>query len=412
MSGTLDVARLREDFPLLRADSDGRRVVYLDNAATSQKPEAVLQAVDRYYRTTNANVHRGAYGLAVRATEAYEAARARVARFVNAWGPQGVVFTRGTTEAINLVAGSYGRAHVGRGDTVVVTAMDHHSNLVPWQLLCEEREATLRMVEVTGDGRIDLADYGRALEHGPKLVAFPFVSNALGTVNPAAQLVKLAHAAGAVAVVDGAQASPHLAVDVQVLDCDFYALSGHKMLGPMGSGALIAKPALLEAMPPYHGGGEMIARVWDDHSSYNEIPHKFEAGTPNVGGAVGLAAAADYLEAVGLERIALHEQAMARRTIDQLDALEGVSVYGPREHRAGVVSFNYGAIHPHDLATVLDQAGICIRAGHHCAQPLMRRLNVAATARASFYLYNGPDDVDALVAALRQAGAIFGQPVA
>jgi cysteine desulfurase/selenocysteine lyase len=322
------------------------------------------------------------------------------------------VFTRGTTEAINLVAGAYGRANVGRGDTVVVTAMDHHSNLVPWQMLCAEREATLRMVEVTEDGRIDLADYGRALAHQPKIVAFPFVSNALGTVNPAAQLVKLAHAAGAVTVVDGAQASPHLAVDVQLLDCDFYALSGHKMLGPMGSGALIGKPALLEAMPPYHGGGEMIARVWDDHSSYNEIPHKFEAGTPNVGGAVGLAAAADYLEAVGLERIAQHEQAMARRTMDQLGALDGVLLYGPREHRAGVVSFNYGAIHAHDLATVLDQAGICIRAGHHCTQPLMRRLNVAATARASFYLYNGPDDVDALVAALRQAAAIFGQPVA
>jgi cysteine desulfurase/selenocysteine lyase len=408
----LDVARLREDFPILRPPPDGRRLVYLDNAATSQKPEAVLRAVDAYYRTTNANVHRGAYGLAVRATEAYEGARARVARFVNAWGSEAVVFTRGTTEAINLVAGAYGRAHVGGGDTVVVTAMDHHSNLVPWQLLCEERGATLRMVEVTQDGRVDLADYGRALERHPKIVAFPYVSNALGTVNPAVQLVKLAHAAGAAVVVDGAQSSPHLAVDVQALDCDFYALSGHKMLGPRGSGALIAKPAILDAMPPYHGGGEMIARVWDDHSSYNEIPHKFEAGTPNVGGAVGLAAAVDYLEAVGLDRIAAHEQAMARSVIDELGTLDGVAVYGPREHRAGVVSFNYGTIHPHDLATVLDQAGVCIRAGHHCTQPLMRRLNVAATARASFYLYNGPDDVAAFVAALRQAGAIFGQPVA
>jgi cysteine desulfurase/selenocysteine lyase len=289
--------------------------------------------------------------------------------------------------------------------------MDHHSTLVPWQLLCEAQEATLRMVEVTADGRIDLADFGRALERQPKIVAFPFVSNALGTVNPAAQLVKLAHGAGATTVVDGAQASPHLAVDVQALDCDFYALSGHKMLGPMGSGALIAKPALLEAMPPYHGGGEMIVRVWDDHSSYNAIPHKFEAGTPNVGGAVGLATAVDYLESVGLAAIAEHEQRMAHRAMDQLAELEGVTVYGPREHRAGVVSFNYGTIHAHDLATVLDQAGVCIRAGHHCTQPLMRRLNVAATARASFYLYNGPDDVDALVAALRRAAEIFGQPV-
>jgi cysteine desulfurase/selenocysteine lyase len=298
---------------------------------------------------------------------------------------------------------------VERGDTVVVTAMDHHSNLVPWQILCQEKEATLRMVEVTPDGRIDLADYGRALERRPKLVAFPYVSNALGTVNPAAQLIKLAHAAGAVVVLDGAQASPHLRVDVQQLDCDFYALSGHKMLGPMGSGALVAKPALLEAMPPYHGGGEMIARVWDDHSTYNQIPHKFEAGTPNVEGAVGLAAAIAYLETVGLDRIAEHEQSLAREAIARLSRIEGVVTYGPRDHRAGVVAFNYADIHPHDLATILDQDGVCIRAGHHCTQPLMRRLNVAATARASFYLYNSTDDLDALVAAIEKARGIFGQ---
>jgi cysteine desulfurase/selenocysteine lyase len=404
----LDVARIRQDFPILRQTEHGRRLVYLDNAATSQKPEPVLRAITDYYRTTNANVHRGAYALAVRATEAYEAARLAVARFVNAWGPEGVVFTRGTTEAINLVAAAYGRAHVARGDTVVVTAMDHHSNLVPWQLLCQEKEARLRMVEVTEDGRLDLGDYGRALEARPKIVAFPYVSNALGTVNPAAQLARLAHAAGAAVVVDGAQASPHLRVDVQELDCDFYALSGHKMLGPMGSGALVAKPALLDATPPYQGGGEMIARVWDDHATYNQIPHKFEAGTPNVEGAVGLAAAIRYLEAVGLERIAEHEQALARDAIARLARIEGLVTYGPREHRAGVVSFNYADIHPHDLATVLDQEGVCIRAGHHCTQPLMRRLNVAATARASFYLYNGPDDLDALVAALEKARGIFG----
>jgi len=283
----LDAARLRADFPLLERQEHGRRLVYLDNAATTQKPEAVLSAIADYYRTTNANVHRGAYALAIRATEAYEAARAKLAAFVNAWAPEGVVFTRGTTESINLVAGSYGRAHVGRGDTVVVTAMDHHSNLVPWQILCQERGATLRMVEITEDGRIDLSDFGTALERRPKLVAFPYVSNALGTVNPVAQLAKLAHAVGAVVVVDGAQSTPHLRVDVQALDCDFYALSGHKMLGPMGSGALVAKPELLEAMPPYHGGGEMISRVFDDHSTYNKIPHKFEAGTPNVEAAVG-----------------------------------------------------------------------------------------------------------------------------
>ena len=404
----LDVARIRADFPLLGQPENGRRLVYLDNAATTQKPQAVLDAVAEYYRTTNANVHRGAYDLAIRATEAYETARAKVAAFVNAWAPEGVVFTRGTTEAINLVAGAYGRANVRAGDSVVVTAMDHHSNLVPWQLLCQEKGATLRMVEITEDGRIDLSDFGRALERRPKIVAFPYVSNALGTVNPVAQLAKLAHAGGAVVVVDGAQSTPHLKVDVRAIDCDFYALSGHKMLGPMGSGALVAKPELLEAMPPYHGGGEMISRVWDDHSTYNKIPHKFEAGTPNVEAAVGLAAAIAYLERVGPERIADHERALAAAAIDKLVQIEGVTVYGPRDHRAGVVSFTYGDIHPHDIATILDQDGICIRAGHHCAQPLMRRLNVAATPRASFYLYNGLDEVDALAGSLVRAGALFG----
>ncbi len=404
----LDAARFRADFPLLQRKENGRRLVYLDNAATTQKPEAVLAAIADYYRTTNANVHRGAYSLAIRATEAYEAARAKLAGFVNAWAPEGVAFTRGTTEAINLVAGSYGRANLRRGDSVVVTAMDHHSNLVPWQILCQEKGATLRMVEITEDGRIDLSDFGAALERRPKIVAFPYVSNALGTVNPVAQLVKLAHAVEAVVVVDGAQSTPHLKVDVQALDCDFYALSGHKMVGPMGSGALIAKLELLEAMPPYHGGGEMISRVFDDHSTYNKIPHKFEAGTPNVEAAVGLAAAIDYLETIGLERIAEHEQALAQAAIDQLTQIDGVTVYGPRGHRAGVVSFTYGDIHPHDIATILDQDGVCIRAGHHCTQPLMRRLNVPATARASFYLYNDLDDVAALAGSLVKAGALFG----
>jgi len=404
----LEAARLRADFPLLQRQENGRRLVYLDNAATTQKPEAVLAAIADYYRTTNANVHRGAYGLAIRATEAYEAARAKLAGFVNAWAPEGVVFTRGTTEAINLVAGSYGRANLRRGDSVVVTAMDHHSNLVPWQILCQEKGASLRMVEITEDGRIDLSDFGAALERRPKLVAFPYVSNALGTVNPVAQLVKLAHAVEAVVVVDGAQSTPHLKVDVQALDCDFYALSGHKMLAPMGSGALVAKPELLDAMPRYHGGGEMISRVFDDHSTYNKIPHKFEAGTPNVEAAVGLAAAIDYLETIGLERIAAHEQALAQAAIDQLTQIDGVTVYGPRGHRAGVVSFTYGDIHPHDIATILDQDGVCIRAGHHCTQPLMRRLNVPATARASFYLYNDLDDVAALAGSLVKAGALFG----
>jgi cysteine desulfurase/selenocysteine lyase len=408
----LDVGRLRRDFPILGRPENGRRLVYLDNAATSQKPERVIRTIAEYYRTANANVHRGAYELASRATEAYESARVRVARFVNAWSPDGVVFTRGTTEALNLVAASYGRANVVGGDVVVVTAMDHHSNLVPWQLLCQERGATLRMVEITEDGRIDLADFGAALERGPRVVAFPYVSNALGTVNPAAQLIRLAHAAGAVTVVDGAQSSPHVKVDVQALDCDFYAFSGHKMLGPMGSGALVAKPQLLEAMPPYHGGGEMIARVYDDRSTYNRIPHKFEAGTPNVEAAVGLAAAIDYLEEIGMDQVAEHERRLASEALERLGQVEGVALYGPKDHRAGVVAFNYGDVHPHDLATVLDQEGVCIRAGHHCAQPLMRRLNTAATARASFYLYNDSDDIDVLLAGLNRAAAVFGHVTA
>jgi cysteine desulfurase/selenocysteine lyase len=408
----LDVAALRGDFPLLAQPENGRRLVYLDNAATTQKPASVLAAIQDYYARDNANVHRGAYALAVRATEAYEAARDAVARFVHAWSREGVVFTRGTTEAINLVAASYGRAHVRPGDTVVVTALDHHSNLVPWQLLCRERGATLRMVEITPDGRIDLADYAQALSRRPKIVAFNYVSNALGTVNPAAELVRLAHAAGAVAVVDGAQSTPHLAVDVQALDCDFYAFSGHKMLGPMGSGALVAKPALLDAMPPYHGGGEMIARVFDDHSTWNALPHKFEAGTPNVAGAVGLAAAIGYLEAIGMARVAAHETALARAAVERLGAIDGVRLFGPADERAGVVSFTFGDVHPHDLATVMDQEGVCVRAGHHCAQPLMRRLNVSATCRASFYLYNDEADVAALAQSLLRAGALFGHVAA
>jgi len=399
----LDTRRIRPDFPILSQKENGQRLVYLDNAATSQKPQRVIDAIVHYYNFHNANVHRGAYTLAVEATEAYEAARTAVARFVNAWATEAVVFTRGTTA-------SWGRANVKGGDSVVVTAMDHHSNIVPWQILCQEKGATLRMVEITRDGRIDLADFGRALEAGPKIVAFPYVSNSLGTVNPAAQLSKLAHAAGAVTVVDGAQSSPHLRVDVQVLDCDFYALSGHKMLGPMGSGALIAKPALLEAMPPYHGGGEMIERVWDDRSTWNKIPHKFEGGTPNVEAAVGLAAAISYLEQLGMDKVSAHEQELANLAIERLSQIEGITIYGPQGHRAGVVPFTYGDIHPHDLATILDKDGVCIRAGHHCTQPLMRRLGVAATARASFYIYNDVDDIDALVKAVRKAGELFGVP--
>jgi len=396
---------VRSDFPLLRRG--GRRLVYLDSAATTQKPAAVIEAIAGYYRTLNANVHRGAYDLAVRATEAYEAARRTVAAFVGAPDPDGVVFVRGTTEALNLAAASLGRLTVRAGDGVVVTAMEHHSNLIPWQLMVEAREARLVMVELTADGRLDLESFRRALEHRPKVVAFTHVSNVLGTVNPVAELTRLAHDAGAVVVVDGAQAVPHLPVDVAALGCDLYAFSGHKMLGPMGIGALVGKPALLDAMPPWQGGGEMIRTVHDTTATYAPPPHKFEAGTPNVEGAVGLAAAIEYLGALGMAEVAAHERALCAYALERLSAIDGVTLYGPAE-RSGVVSFTLGDIHPHDLATIVDSEGVAVRAGHHCAQPLMRRLDVPATARASFYVYNTREDVDALVAALEKARALFG----
>ena len=398
---------VRPDFPILQPSRDGRRLVYLDSAATTQKPHQVIDAIVEYYRTLNANVHRGAYDLAVRATEAYEAVRAEVAAFVGAPDPAGVIFVRGTTEAINLVASSLGRARVRAGDTVVVTAMEHHSNLIPWQLLAEARDARLVMVELTDDGRIDLAGFRRALERQPRIVAFTHVSNVLGTVNPVAELSRLAHDAGAVVVVDGAQAVPHVPVDVSALGCDLYAFSGHKMLGPMGIGVLVGTPALLDAMPPYHGGGEMIRTVQDTTATYAPLPHKFEAGTPNVEGAIGLGAAVRYLRDLGMDAVAAHEQALTRYALERLATVEGLKLYGPAE-RAGVVSFTLADIHPHDLATIVDSEGVAIRAGHHCAQPLMRRLDVAATARATLYLYNTRDDVDALVAALEKARALFG----
>ena len=398
---------VRADFPILRPGPDGRRLVYLDSGATTQKPQQVIDAIAEYYRTLNANVHRGAYTLAVRATEAYEAARADVAAFVGAPDPAGVVFVRGTTEAINLAASSLGRLRVRAGDTIVVTAMEHHSNLIPWQLLAQAREARLVMVELTRDGQIDPADFRRALERQPRVVAFTHVSNVLGTINPVRELTRLAHDAGATVVVDGAQAVPHMPVNVAELGCDLYAFSGHKMLGPMGIGVLVGTPALLDAMPPYQGGGEMIRTVQDTTATYAPLPHKFEAGTPNVEGAIGLGAAIRYLTALGMREVAAHETALARYALERLAAVEGVTLYGPAE-RAGVVSFTLGDIHPHDLATIVDSEGVAIRAGHHCAQPLMRRLDVAATARATFYVYNTREDVDALVAALEKARALFG----
>jgi len=399
---------VRGDFPILRQPSHGHRLVYLDSAATSQKPQAVIDAISGYYAGLNANVHRGGYDLAIRATDAYEEARASLAAFTGAPDPRGVIFVRGTTEGINLVAASLGALKVKRGDTIVVTAMEHHSNLIPWQLLAQARGAELVMVELTADGRLDLADFRRALERSPRIVAFTHVSNALGTINPVAALVRLAHDAGAVAVVDGAQSAPHVPVDVKALDCDFYVLSGHKMLAPMGIGAVIGKPELLDAMPPYHGGGEMINVVKDTSATYAPLPQKFEAGTPNVEGAIALSAALAYLRGLGMEAVAAHERELVGDALRKLSAIEGMTIYGPMDERAGVISFTLADIHPHDLATILDQQGVAIRAGHHCTQPLMRRLNVSATARASFYVYNTEEDVDALVAALQKALSLFG----
>ncbi len=399
---------VRGDFPILGRSVNGHRLVYLDSAATSQKPAAVIDAVADYYRQLNANVHRGGYDLAVRATDAYEEARAALASFVGAPDPAGVIFVRGTTEGINLIASSLGQLTIKPGDAIVVTAMEHHSNLIPWQLLAQARGAEIVMVELTGDGRIDLADYRRALERGPKIVTFTHVSNALGTINPAAEMIRLAHDAGAVVVVDGAQSAPHMPVDVGARGCDFYVLSGHKMLGPMGIGAVIGKPELLDAMPPYHGGGEMINVVRDTTATYAPLPQKFEAGTPNVEGAIALGVAIAYLRGLGMDAVASHEQTLVRYALERLSAIEGMTIYGPKDERGGVISFTLADIHPHDLATILDHEGVAIRAGHHCTQPLMRRLNVSATARASFYVYNAEEDVDALVAALERALTLFG----
>jgi cysteine desulfurase/selenocysteine lyase len=396
----------RSDFPLLAANPD---LHYLDSAATSQKPRAVLDAMREYYEHDNANPHRGAYDLSARATERYHAARTRVARVLGVSDVDCLIFTRGTTEALNLVATAWGPSHVGAGDEIVVTGLEHHANFVPWQQLAIARGARFLVCPLTADHHVDL-DALRAMV-GPRtrVVAFNHVSNALGTVNPVREIAAIAHAVGALAVCDGAQAAPHLQVAFDTLDVDFYAFSGHKMCGPMGIGGLIGRRAILEAMSPYQFGGDMIEFVRDDNSTWNVLPHKFEAGTPNVADAVGLAAACDYLDTIGMAAVLEHERSLVRRATERLSRVEGLRVYGPPpSQRSGVVSFTLSDIHPHDLATILDEEGVCIRAGHHCAQPLMRRLGVTATARASFYVYNDESDVEALVHALERAKSLFG----
>ncbi|MBO0714438.1 MAG: SufS family cysteine desulfurase [Acidimicrobiales bacterium] len=407
----LDVDRVRADFPLLAQSAPGRRLVYLDSAASSQKPTQVLSAMQRYYETTHANVHRGVYAIAEEATREFEEARSKLARFVGARSASELVFTKNVTEAINLVAQSWGRANLGPGDAVLLTEMEHHANLVPWLMLAAERGLELRYLRIDDQGQLILDDLERQLD-GVKLVGVTLLSNVLGTINPVAEIAEAAHAAGALVLGDGAQYVPHLATDVARLGCDFLGFTGHKMLGPTGIGCLWARRELLEAMPPFLGGGEMISDVRLDGFSTNEVPWKFEAGTPPIAEAIGLGAAVDYLKGLGTDAIRAHERELTAYALDALASRYGadLTIFGPKDldHRGGVLSLAYRDIHPHDLSQVLDQHGVCVRAGHHCAKPLMRRLGVAATLRASLYVYNDRADVDALVEALADAAALFG----
>ena len=403
----LDAARIRQDFPVLWQRVHDRPLVYLDNAATSQKPHAVLDRLMRYYREENANIHRGVHTLSVAATDAYDAARERVRQFINAADVREIVFVRGTTEAINLVAATYGRVHVGAGDEVVISEMEHHSNIVPWQMLCEEKGARLRVIPMTDDGELQLDAYARLLGPRTRLVAVTHVSNALGTINPIEEIVRLAHERGIPVLVDGAQAVAHMAVDMQAIGCDFYAFSGHKVFGPTGIGVLYGRASLLEAMPPYQGGGDMIRSVTFERTLYADTPQKFEAGTPNIAGVAGLDAAIAYLSDIGLDRVAAYEHELLAYGTEALSRIDGLRLTGTARRKAGILSFVIDGIHPHDIGTILDRAGIAIRAGHHCCQPLMARLGVPATARASLACYNTREDIDALVSSIRTAKAVF-----
>ena len=404
----LDVAKVRSDFPILKRTVHGKRLVYLDNSNTTQKPKAVIDALVEFYSKHNSNVHRAVYALAEEATEAYEGARQKAARFVGSRAKE-LVFVRGTTEATNLVRFAWGEKNVKKGDLLVTTLMEHHSNIVPWQLLAKSRGATLKFVGLQPDGTLDMGSFETLLKESPRLVAVTHCSNVLGTINDVAKICAKARSAGATTLVDGAQSVPHMPVDIKSVGSSFYAFSGHKMLGPTGIGALVAKKELLEEMEPFHGGGEMIKEVFLDHSTWNEVPYKFEAGTVNVADAVGLGAAIDYLTVLGMAKVREHEVRLLEYALQTLGEVRGFHQYGPEDlkRRAGVISFNYADVHPHDLATVLDEEGIAIRSGHHCAQPLMRWLDVTATSRASFHVYNSYDDVDALKAGLQKAGAIF-----
>ncbi|HOD49973.1 MAG TPA: cysteine desulfurase [Candidatus Hydrogenedentes bacterium] len=403
-----DVAAIRRDFPILHTTVHGKPLVYLDNAATSQKPQAVLDAISRYYSETNANIHRGLYHLSEEATKAYDDARHKVMAFLNARLKCEIVFTRGATESINLVAQTYGREHVKAGDEILITHMEHHSNIVPWQMLCREKGARLRVAPVTDTGELDMDAFRRMITDRTRLVALTYVSNALGTVNPVGELVRIAHGNGVRVLVDGAQAVPHLPIDLLDIGCDFFVCSGHKMFGPTGIGILYGRAELLEDMPPYQSGGDMILSVRFDETTFNSLPHKFEAGTPNIAGAIGLGAAIDYVNQLGMERIAAHEAGLLQYGTEVLRSVKGVRIIGNAAHKASVLSFVMDAAHPHDIGQILDEEGVAVRAGHHCAQPLMERFDVPATARASLAFYNTKEELDVFGKALERVNEVFG----
>jgi cysteine desulfurase / selenocysteine lyase len=404
----LDVEKLRRDFPILHQKVHGKPLVYLDNAATAQTPRSVIDAIDKFYLEDCSNIHRGVHSLSERATRAYEDARVKVQRFIGAPSAKEVIFVRGTTEAINLVANTWGRVNVRAGDEIILSALEHHSNIVPWQMLCELSGARLRVIPMNDAGELDLAAYEKLLSPRTRLVAVGHVSNALGTVNPVREIIERAHAAGALVLIDGAQAVPHEAVNVRDLGCDFYAFSGHKLYGPMGIGVLWGREALLSAMPPWQGGGDMIRSVSFEKTTYNDLPHKLEAGTPNVSGTIGLGAACDYLNGIGMELIAAYEAELLAYAEARLREVPGLRLIGTAKKKAAVCSFVLGDIHPHDIGTILDSEGIAIRTGHHCAQPVMERFNIPATARASFAFYNTHAEVDALIRGLERVRRVFG----
>ncbi len=406
-TSSYDVEKIRADFPILRQKIRGKPLVYLDNAATTQKPQAVINTITRYYERDNANIHRGVHFLSEHATEEHDEARGTIQNFINAADSKEIIFVRGATEAINLVAQSYGRAHISAGDEVVITAMEHHSNIVPWQFLCDEKGAKLRVAPINDAGELLLDEYANLLGPKTKIVAVTHVSNALGSITPLRRMIELAHAQNIPVLVDGAQAIPHMKVDVQALDCDFYAFSGHKVYGPTGIGVLYGKAALLDAMPPYQGGGDMIASVTFEKTLFNKLPFKFEAGTPDICGAIGLGAAIRYVEGLGIDQIAAHEHDLLAYATEKVSAIPEVRLIGTAKEKAGVLSFVIEGIHPHDIGTILDQEGIAIRTGHHCSQPVMQRFDIPATARASLGLYNTREEIDALAAGIEKVREVF-----